>query len=85
MVISQAVVAEVPRESINAHVTMGTPTLHLPLWGMTIFVKVLQHLIIGMSPLLIVFFPVLLSGMVTFVRVVAAAVISTILHGSSRT
>ena len=36
-------------ETFSVHVIMGTPTPHLLLWAMTIFVKVLQHPVIGMS------------------------------------
>ena len=71
----------------DVHVIMGTPTPHhLLLWVMTIFVRVLQHPIIGMFiGISMASIPMLLSGMVRCVRVVAAAVSSTILHGSPRT
>ena len=71
-----------PIETISVRVIMGTPTPHLLLWAMTIFVRVLQHPVTGMSEASI---PMLLSGMARFVRVVADAVSSTILHGSPRT
>ena len=32
---------------ISVHVIMGTPTPHLLLWAMTIFVRVLQHPVTG--------------------------------------
>jgi len=58
----------------------GNTYRHLLLWAMTIFVRVLQHPVIGIGSI-----PMPFSGMARFVRVVAAAASSTILHGSPRT
>ena len=73
-----------PIETISVRVIMGTPTPHLLLWAMTIFVRVFLRSVIGMS-IGDASIPMPLSGMASFVRVVAAAVSSTILHGSPRT
>ena len=67
---------------INVHVTMVTPTPHLPLWAMTIFVRVYVHMVL-MS--ISVSIHMLYCGMEGTVRVVAGAVGSTIHHGSPRT
>ena len=45
----QVVVAVALIEVFDVHVIMGTPTPHLLLWAMTIFVRVLQQSIPGVS------------------------------------
>ena len=81
----QVVIAVALGHSFDVHVIMGTFTPHLLLWAMTIIVRVLQQPMNGMSIISIASIPMLLSGMARFVRVVVAAVSSTILHGSPRT
>ena len=68
----------------NVRVIMGTLSDHLLLWEMTISVKVFSQPMITRS-ISFASLPMLLSGMARFVRVVATAVSSTILHGSPRT
>jgi len=79
----QAAVAVALIQIIDVRVIMGTHTPHLLLWAMTIFVRVLQHPVIGRPHITSI--PMPLSGMARFVRVVADAVSSTILRGSPRT
>ena len=84
MACMQVVVAAAHGQIFDVHVIMGTPTPHLLLWAMTIFARVSEHPVIGMS-IGNASIPMLLSGMARFVRVVAVAVSSTILRGSPRT
>ena len=70
-------------QRFNVHVIMGTPTPHLLMWAMTIFVRALQHPVIGGLPITSI--PMLFSGMVRSVRVVVVAISSTILRTSPRT
>ena len=69
-------------EEINVRVMLATPTAHLLLWAMTIFVRVHGRRILG--GVHIASYQTL-SGMARFVRVVAHAAGSTIHHGSPRT
>ena len=73
-------VVAVDTDTFNVLVIMVTPTAHLLLWAMTIFVRVLLNMLRHLS-----FIQMLNSGMARFVRVVAHAATSTILHGSPRT
>ena len=41
-------VQAVATEDFDVHVIMGTPTAHLLLWAMTIFVRVYEQGVIGM-------------------------------------
>ena len=69
---------------INVRVIMATPSTHLLLWAMTIFVRVHEQQVIGIF-IGYIFFQMLCSGMARFVRVVAHVASSTIRHGSLRT
>ena len=61
-------VVTVSTQEIDVHVIMDTPTAHLLLWAMTIFVRVLLKALGHKSSI-----QMLHSGMARFVRVVAHA------------
>ena len=78
-------IVTVATDFIDVHVIMATPPIaHLPLWAMTIFVRVKEQRVTG-TYIGDVFLQVLCSGMARFVKVVAHAASSTIHHGSPRT